>query len=81
MSSLLGQLKSLASPSQLLPLWNLLKNVPGRGVIMGRLAGQLASYTATIRPEVVSLEKGVARVLMRDTRTCETTSTRSTPRR
>ncbi|MDP1921462.1 MAG: DUF4442 domain-containing protein [Myxococcales bacterium] len=68
MSSLLGQLKSLASPSQLLPLWKLLKNVPGRGVIMGRLAGQLAAYTGTIRPEVVSLEKGVARVLMRDTR-------------
>ncbi len=35
---------------------------------MGRLAGQLAAYTGTIRPEVVSLEKGVARVLMRDTR-------------
>lgn len=67
MSSLL-ELSKYVSPSQLLPLWNLLKNVPGGGVLLGRLAGQMAPYTATIRPEVLTLEKGFARVRMRDTR-------------
>lgn len=67
MSSMLA-LSRYVSPSQLLPLWGLLKNVPGGGVLLGRLAGQMAPYTATIRPEVLTLEKGFARVRMRDTR-------------
>ena len=61
-------LSSIASPSQLLPLWQVLKRVPGGGVVMGRLAGRMAPYTGTIRPEVLTLEKGYARVRMRDTR-------------
>lgn len=68
MSSLLAQLKALASPSQVLSVWQVLKSVPGGGVVMGKLAGQLAPYTGSIRPEVVSLEKGHARALMRDAR-------------
>ncbi len=61
-------LSSIASPSQLLPLWQVLKRVPGGGVVMGRLAGRMAPYTGTIRPEVLTLEKGYARIRMRDTR-------------
>ena len=48
-------LSSIASPSQLLPLWQVLKRVPGGGVVMGRLAGRMAPYTGTIRPEVLTL--------------------------
>jgi acyl-coenzyme A thioesterase PaaI-like protein len=61
-------LAALVSPSQLLPLWGLLKHLPGGGRMLGRLAGRMAPYTGTIRPEVLSLEPGAVRVLMRDRR-------------
>ncbi|MCA2977713.1 MAG: DUF4442 domain-containing protein [Myxococcaceae bacterium] len=59
---------AIVSPSQLVPLWGVLRNVPGGGRLLGRLAGALAPYTGTIRPEVLSLEPGAVRVLMRDRR-------------
>lgn len=68
MSARLPNLSSLVSPSQLLPMWQLLKRVPGGGVVLGRLIGRMAPYTGTIRPEILALEKGYARVRMRDTR-------------
>ncbi|MBL8923587.1 MAG: DUF4442 domain-containing protein [Myxococcaceae bacterium] len=61
-------LSKLVSPSQLLPVWEVLKHLPAGGVLLGRLAGAMAPYTATIRPEVLTLEKGFARVRMQDTR-------------
>ncbi len=68
MSARLPKLSALVSPSQLLPLWQMLKRVPGGGVVLGRLIGQMAPYSGTIRPEVLTLEKGFARIRMKDTR-------------
>lgn len=68
MSARIPNLSALVSPSQLLPVWQVLKRVPGGGVILGRLIGQMAPYTGTIRPEVLSLERGSARIRMKDTR-------------
>ncbi|MBE2252496.1 MAG: DUF4442 domain-containing protein [Myxococcus sp.] len=68
MTTLVAQLKALVSPSQLLTVWQRLKGVPSGGRLMGRLAGLAAPYTGSISPEVLSLEAGTARVLMRDTR-------------
>lgn len=68
MSSLLPNLKSLASPASLKSVWNVLRGVPGGGVLMGRIIGRLAPYTGTIRPEILALEPGFARVRMADAR-------------
>ncbi|MCU0700832.1 MAG: DUF4442 domain-containing protein [Myxococcaceae bacterium] len=68
MTSPLKTLSAVVSPSQLVPLWNVLKHLPGGGRLLGRLAGQMAPYTGTIRPEVLSLEPGAVRVRMRDRR-------------
>ncbi len=56
----------LASPSSLLSLWNVLKAIPGGGIMMGRLIGRMAPYTGTIKPEIVQLEVGYSKVQMRD---------------
>lgn len=66
MSAMLDQLKNLASPSSLRSLWSYLRNVPGGGVILGRILGRMAPYTGTIRPEVVELEPGRAVIRLRD---------------
>lgn len=63
---MLKQLKNLASPSSLRSLWSYLRNVPGGGVILGRILGRMAPYTGTIRPEVVELEPGRAVIRLRD---------------
>jgi acyl-coenzyme A thioesterase PaaI-like protein len=68
MTSLLPNLKRLASPSSLKSLWGMLKGVPGGGQVMGRIIGRMAPYTGTIRPEIVALEPGFAKVRMADTR-------------
>lgn len=68
MSARLPNLSALVSPSQLLPLWQVLKRVPRGGVVLGRLIGRMAPYTGTIRPEVLALEKGYARIRMNDSR-------------
>jgi acyl-coenzyme A thioesterase PaaI-like protein len=61
-------LQTLASPENLKPLWSVLKRVPGGGRIMGGLIGRMAPYTGTIRPEILALDPGYAKVRMRDTR-------------
>lgn len=53
-------------PSQVGTIWGLLQALPGGGRIMGRLIGRMAPYTGTIKPEVLELAPGRARVLMRD---------------
>ncbi len=60
------RLKNLARPSGLRSVWSYLRAVPGGGVIMGRLVGRLAPYTGTIRPVVLQLEPGYAKVRMED---------------
>ena len=66
MSKLPNFLSKWVDPSQVGTLWGVLQSVPGGGRIMGRLIGRLAPYTGTIRPEVLELSPGRARVLMRD---------------
>lgn len=60
------RLKNLARPSGLRSVWSYLRSLPGGGVIMGRLVGRLAPYTGTIRPVVLQLEPGYAKVRMED---------------
>ena len=66
MTSLPNVLAQLSSPSSILPLWNVLKAVPGGGRMMGRLIGRMAPYTGTIKPEVLELEAGYAKMKFRD---------------
>jgi uncharacterized protein (TIGR00369 family) len=61
-----ARLKNLARPSGLRSVWGTLRAIPGGGIIMGRLVGRLAPYTGTIRPEVLQLEHGFAKVRMAD---------------
>jgi acyl-coenzyme A thioesterase PaaI-like protein len=61
-------LKNLASPSTLRSTWSVLRSVPGGGRLMGGVLGRLAPYTGTIRAEVVSLDRGYAKLRMADTR-------------
>lgn len=68
MSSVVPNLKRLASPSSLKTLWGVLKNMPAGGQVMGRIIGRMAPYTGTIRPEILALEPGYAKVRMADTR-------------
>ncbi|MCC6335245.1 MAG: DUF4442 domain-containing protein [Myxococcales bacterium] len=66
--SILPDLKRLASPSTLKSVWGMLKAMPRGGVVMGRIIGRLAPYTGTIRPEILALEPGFAKVRMADAR-------------
>jgi acyl-coenzyme A thioesterase PaaI-like protein len=59
-------LTSLQSPSALRSLWRYLRRVPGGGRLLGRLMGRLAPYTGSIRPEVLTVEPGLARLRMAD---------------
>jgi acyl-coenzyme A thioesterase PaaI-like protein len=66
MSKLPPFLRKFADPSQVGTLWNLLQAVPGGGRLMGQLIGRMAPYTGTIRPEVLELGPGHAKVRMKD---------------
>ncbi len=68
MSTIRSALSKFASPSSLRKVWSSLRSVPGGGRIMGSLIGRLAPYTGTISPEILSLDQGYSKVLMRDTR-------------
>ncbi|WP_309892672.1 hotdog fold domain-containing protein [Archangium sp.] len=68
LSDLTRSLSRLASSETLRRTWNVLRHAPGGGVLMGQILGNLAPYTGTIRPEVLTLEEGYARVRMRDRR-------------
>lgn len=67
-SSLTESLSRLASSDTLRRTWGVLRHAPGGGVLMGQILGNLAPYTGTIRPEVLTLEEGYVRVRMRDRR-------------
>jgi acyl-coenzyme A thioesterase PaaI-like protein len=60
------KLSKMAGPASMRQLWGVLKKVPGGGKVMGALIGRMAPYTGTIRPEILELDLGRARVLMRD---------------
>jgi acyl-coenzyme A thioesterase PaaI-like protein len=66
LSELTRSLSRLVSPETLRHLWSVLRHAPRGGVLMGRIIGRLAPYSGTIRPEVLALEPGYTRVLMRD---------------
>jgi acyl-coenzyme A thioesterase PaaI-like protein len=64
----LASLSRLVTPDSLRRVWGVLRHAPGGGVLMGQILGNMAPYTGTIRPEVIALEEGYARVRMRDRR-------------
>jgi acyl-coenzyme A thioesterase PaaI-like protein len=66
--SMPAALSRLASPETLRRAWNVLRHAPGGGVLLGQILGNLTPYTGTIRPEILELEPGFARVRMRDRR-------------
>ena len=68
LAGLTQSLKNLASPETLRQTWGLLRHAPGGGMLMGQIIGNLAPYTGTIRPEILTLEEGYVRVRMRDRR-------------
>ena len=48
--------------------WDMLSKVPGGKTIFSKMVGKMAPYTGTIRPRVVELKDGYAKVTMRDRR-------------
>lgn len=66
MASLLTTLKQLGRPSALRQVWPYLKSLPRGGALLGRVIGRMAPYTGTIRPEVVELDTGHAKIRMAD---------------
>jgi len=48
--------------------WDLLSKVPGGKIIFSKMVGKMAPYTGTIRPRVIELKEGYAKVTMRDRR-------------
>ncbi len=62
----LPKLSKLAGPAGMRQLWGMLKRVPRGGKVMGTLVGRMAPYTGTIAPEILELDLGRSKVLMRD---------------
>jgi len=68
LSDLTRSLSRLATSETLRRAWGVLRHAPGGGVVMGQILGNLAPYTGSIRPEVLTLEEGYARIRMQDRR-------------
>lgn len=51
---------------RLLTTWRRLARLPGGPWLFSRLIGRVAAYSGSIRPRVLVLEPGLARVAMRD---------------
>jgi acyl-coenzyme A thioesterase PaaI-like protein len=68
LSDLTRSLSRLATSETLRRAWGVLRHAPGGGMLMGQILGNLAPYTGTIRPEVLTLEEGYARIRMQDRR-------------
>ncbi len=64
----LASLSRIVTPDSLRRAWSVLRHAPGGGALMGLILGNMAPYTGTIRPEILALEEGYARVRMRDRR-------------
>lgn len=61
--------RSLSAPGPTIRAWwNRLAPLPGGPWLFGRLLGWLTPYTGSIRPRVVALEPGYARVELADRR-------------
>lgn len=60
---------SFDAPGQrLLRIWKRLEKLPGGRRVFSRIVGRTAPYTGSIRPHVLELRPGYARVVMRDRR-------------
>lgn len=55
-----------ANGESLLKLWGTTSKLPGGRRLFSRVVGRMAPYTGTIGADVVELERGYARVQMRD---------------